>query len=61
MISLSHKFNQIVKKDKGVIFIKQDLKFNLFYDNDNEELKNLLIESIINYLKKKKEMGLHFG
>ena len=61
MISLSHKFNQIVKKDKGGIFIKQELKFNLFYDNDNEELKNLLIESIINYLKKKKEMGLHFG
>ena len=61
MISLSHKFNQIVKKDKGGIFIKQELKFNLFYDNDNEELNNLLIESIINYLKNKKEMSLHFG
>lgn len=41
--------------------MKQKLKFNLFYENNNEELENLLIESIINYLKNKKEMGLHFG
>ena len=61
MITLSHRFNQIVKKNKGGIFIKQELKFNLFYDNDNEELEKLLIESIINYMKNKKEMGLHFG
>ena len=61
MISLSHKFNQIVKKDKGGIFIKQELKFNLFCDNNNEELENLLIEAIINYLKTKKEMGYNFG
>ena len=58
---LSHRFNQIVRKDKGGIFIKQELKFNLFYDNDNEELENLLIEAIINYLKNKKEMGCNFG
>ena len=41
--------------------MKQELKFNLFYDNDNEELENLLIEVIINYLKTKKEMGCNFG
>ena len=61
MVILSHRFNQIVKKNKGGIFIKQELKFNLFYDNDNEELENLLIETIINYLKNKKEMGCNFG
>ena len=61
MITLSHRFNQIVKKNKGGIFIKQELKFNLFYDNDNEELENLLIGVIINYLKNKKEMGYNFG
>ena len=44
-----------------MIFIKQELKFNLFYDNDNEELESLLIEVIINYLKNKKEMGCNFG
>ena len=61
MITLLHTFNQIVKKNKGGIIIKQELKFNLFYDDNNEELENLLIEAIINYLKNKKEMGLHFG
>lgn len=44
---------------KGGIFIKQKLKFNLFYGD--EELENLLIEVIINYLKNKKEMGCNFG
>lgn len=61
MITLSHRFNQIVKKDKGGIFIKQELKFNLFYGKNNEELEDLLIEAIINYLKNKKEMGLRFS
>ena len=41
--------------------MKQELKFNLFYDNYNEELENLLIETIINYLKNKKELGCNFG
>lgn len=50
----------MVKKNKGGIIIKQELKFNLFYDN-NKELENLLIETIINYLKNKKEMSIHFG
>lgn len=40
--------------------MKQKLKFNLFYDNDNEELEDLLIEAILNYLKNKKEIFLHF-
>lgn len=60
MITLSHRFNQIVKKNKGGIFIKQGLKFNLFYDNDKEELENLLIEATINYLKNKKRNRLTF-
>ena len=41
--------------------MKQELKFNLFYDNDKEKLENLLIETIINYLKNEKEMGCNFG
>ena len=41
--------------------MKQKLKFNLFYDNDSENLEQLLISAIINYLNNKKEMGLHFG
>lgn len=49
------------KKNKGRYFMKQELKFNLFYDNDNEDLEQLLISAIINYLNNKKEMSLHFG
>ena len=41
--------------------MKQELKFNLFYDNDSENLEQLLISVIINYLNNKKEMDLHFG
>ena len=41
--------------------MKQELKFNLFYDNDSENLEQLLVSAIINYLNNKKEMGLHFG
>lgn len=40
--------------------MKQKLKFNLFYDNDNEELEQLLISAIINYLNNKKKIQLHF-
>lgn len=41
--------------------MKQELKFNLFYDNNNEDLENLLVEVIIDYLKNKNEMELYFG
>ena len=41
--------------------MKRELKFNLFYDNNSEDLEQLLISAIINYLNNKKEIGLHFG
>lgn len=50
LILYENKFFLNIKIYKGGIFIKQKLKFNLFYDNDNEELTDLLIEAIINYL-----------
>lgn len=40
--------------------MRQKLKFNLFYGDNNEELENLLIEAIINRLKSKKGMGSYF-
>ena len=49
------------KRIKGGILMKQELKFNLFYDNDNEDLEQLLISAIIHYLNNKKGMGLQFG
>lgn len=50
LILYENKFFLNIKIYKGGIFIKQKLKFNLFYDNDSEELTDLLIEAIINYL-----------
>lgn len=40
--------------------MKQKLKFNLFYDNGNEDIEQLLISAIINYLNDKNKNPLHF-
>lgn len=37
--------------------MKQELKFNVFYE-ENEDIENILVEAIINILK---ERGLQFG
>ena len=37
--------------------MKQELKFNVFYE-ENEDIEDILIEAIINILK---ERGLQFG